>query len=176
MKKRIRKSQFLLNAQIDTLSSEKTARINELKAENAKIMQELDAYRAREKEIAETLTFARKKSDEFIAEAKVKYALECERLKIYRKKWECASENGGENGISRSFKKTADILRECQLELETMLASDLGEDFAAYLAERNRINGDPTLDYAAIAPTLSNADNFPDMLTEEEIEELLRQL
>jgi len=106
-----------------------------------------------------------------VREAKVKYALECERLKLYRAKWTKCVEN---DSLNKNLQRTLTTLRDCQLEMEAMLASDLGENFKAYLSERNRLSDEPSLDYQAIVKPAKKADE--DMLTDEELNELLEQL
>lgn len=157
---------------------EQAERIAELKKINADLTLALEEYRGREREIAETLAFANKKSAEILAESKVKYALECERLRAYRKKWIVAAHSGA---LKSSYEQTERVLRECQAELENALACDLGT--ADYAAERDRLDDEPKLNYEAIiaeesagsCPASRTAKQI-DELSDEELDELLTQL
>ncbi len=157
------------------LIKEQSERINELRQENSDLLVALEAYRKKEKEISELLSFAKKQSEELKSEAKVKLALECERIKLYRKKWLAVADIKDGIALAQNFEKTLSTLKVCQKEMEEMLANDLGESMQIYLKERDRIDDDPILDYQAILCDKKTPDNI-DSLSGEEIEDLLRQL
>lgn len=158
------------------LIREQADRIAELKRLNSDLALALEEYRLREKAITDALNYAQQKSAEILAEAKVKYALECERLKAYRKKWISAVKNGA---MKTSYELTEKTLLDCQKELETALASDLGTD--DYILERERLGDEPNLNYEAIideenAKISSETRSQIEDLSEEELEDLLNQL
>ncbi len=161
------------NERLLTLVSDQAKRISELRQENEKLSKELERYRATEKEISETLSYAKKQAESIIAEAKVKYALECERIKVYRQKWTLAAANNNKSRILESFEKTFETLKACQAEMEDMLANDLGDDMKSYLEERDRLQTEPCLNYKAI---ISENEPRTEELNNNELEELLSQL
>lgn len=156
------------------LVKEQAERIAELKKQNAELTLALESYKSKEAAIAETLDYARKKSAEMASEAKVKYALECERLKAFRKKWTSLARSGN---LAASLERTENLLRECQAELEKGLSDDLGT--ADYIAERERLDAEPNLNYEAIIEEEANAVQTKkqiEELSDEELEELLTQI
>jgi hypothetical protein len=161
------------NDNLIDLVTKQSKRIEELKQENEKLVLELEKYRLQEKEISETLSYAKKQAESIIGEAKIKYALECERIKVYRQKWTLLAPTNNKTKLIQSFDKTLDTLRECQKEMESMLANDLGEDMESYIGERDRLNTDPCLNYQAI---IADTENKIEHLKESELEELLKQL
>ncbi len=64
-----------------------TERIESLKAEVYRLECKLNEYEKRESEIAEILSFAKSRAEEYEKEAKLRYMLERERLTSYREKW-----------------------------------------------------------------------------------------
>lgn len=155
------------------LVSKQSKRIEELKQENEKLAKELDKYRAQEKEISDTLSYAKKQAENIISEAKIKYALECERIKVYRQKWTLVAANNNKEKIMDSLEKTFETLKQCQTEMENMIACDLGDDMKSYIEERDRLNTEPCLNYKAI---ISNNESKVEELNNNELEELLSQL
>lgn len=155
------------------LVNKQSRRIEELKQENEKIQVELEKYRAKEKEISDTLSYAKKQAENITSEAKIKYALECERIKVFRQKWTLLAPSNNKNRIQESYERTMETLKQCQLDMENMLANDLGEDMASYIEERNRLSMEPCLNYQAI---VSENESRSDHLNDNDLEELLRQL
>lgn len=104
-------------------------RIEELKRETLNLSLELAKYRAREAEITNALSFAQNKAKELEQEAKIRYALERERLENYRAKWTGAiqslekAESLGEQVI-----KTEKYLRQCAKELKDIIERDIPFD------------------------------------------------
>lgn len=161
------------NDSLIDLVSKQSKRIEELKVENEKLHKELEKYRALEKEISDTLSYAKKQAESIVSEAKIKYALECERIKVYRQKWTLAAQNNNKGRILDSFEKTFETLKQCQADMENMLACDLGDDMKSYIEERDRLNSEPCLNYKAI---ISQNENKLEELNNNELEELLNQL
>lgn len=134
-----------LTTEKDLLIKEQAERIAELKKINADLTFALEEYRLKEKQIAETLDFARRKSSEIISESKVKYALECERLALFRNKWISAVNEGR---IAADYARTEKVLEECRAEMERAFDDDA--EISDYLSERDRLGEGPSLDYRAI--------------------------
>lgn len=63
-------------------------RIAALRAEVERLTAELNGYRAEEREIRDALNFAKARSEEYEKEARIRFALESERLAAYRDKWQ----------------------------------------------------------------------------------------
>lgn len=162
------------NAKLVELIKEQAERINELREENANLLIALEGYRKKEKEISDLINYAKKQSEDIRNESKVKYALECERIKLYRQKWTKILNSKNGESLPLNYEKTLSTLKDCQKEMEEMLANDLGENMQDYLSERNRLDDEPILDYQAIINQQSNTDI--ETLTNEEIQDLLNQL
>lgn len=159
----------------DILIKNQAERIAELKKENAELLQNLESCRAKENEIADTLSFTKRKQEEILNEAKIKYALECERIKSFRKKWTDAAKEGI---LRANYALTEKTLRECQLEMEEALSMKIGDAGKSYVEERDRLDDDPGLNYSAFLPETSS-EKFPgeiEELSEKELGELLEQL
>ena len=137
------------------LVKEQADRIAELKKQNADLTLALDALRSKESEITATLATIKKREEESRAEVKIKYALECERLKNFRAKWIEAARLGS---LKSDFEKTEKLLKDCQAELEQGFSDDLGA--SDYLMERDRLNDDPILNYEAIIASESEKINL----------------
>lgn len=76
-----------LNDNFASVSEEQKERIDELKEQNEKLVEELNVYRKKEKLIERTLTEATRRAEDIESELKTQYALEIERLKIFQAKW-----------------------------------------------------------------------------------------
>ena len=63
-------------------------RINALRGEISSLREELESYKAREREITEALNFARIRSEEYLKESKIRFTLESERLKAFSARWQ----------------------------------------------------------------------------------------
>lgn len=63
-------------------------RVNALRSEISLLKEELDSYKAREREIAEALNFAKSRSEEYLKETKIRFTLESERLKAFSARWQ----------------------------------------------------------------------------------------
>ncbi len=143
-------------------------RIEELRKENADLAETVEAYRSREKEIADAVVFGKKQQEDYLTELKIRYALENERLKRFLEKLE---KFRSKEELIRSYDDTFSALKETKKDLERVLREDLGEGTETFIAERERL-GDVTCPW-----TEENASSdIPDALTKEELEELLEQL
>lgn len=175
MKKDCKKCEIVLRN--NNTMKEQAIRIVELKREINDLSIALEEYKKRETEISQILTFAREKADELMRDAKTKYALECQRLKLYRNKWMRYIKDRNKAGkLSEDIEKTNEVLKECQIQLEDMLYTDLGINQSvtdSYIYERERIDDDPILDYRAI---IDENINKEEKITNEELERMLEKL
>lgn len=158
---------------------EQAERIVELKKEINGLSVALEKFRSQEAEAAMAITFAKKKAEEIKNDATVKYALECERLRMYREKWQRYIDGRATAGqLAENIKKTDDTLRECQLMLEEMLYSDLNIERSVaeeYISERDRLDDEPQLNYEAIAIKTKRLAK-EERISDGEIESMLRRL
>ena len=148
---------------------EQAERIAELKKQNAELTAKLDECAKREREISDAIVANKKKCDEIMTEVKVKYALECERLAAFRKKWTDAARYGY---LKEGYEKTDRVLKECQAELERSFADDFG--ITDYLSERARLDDEPALNYQALKSEAKKKKI--EELSERDLEELLKQI
>lgn len=157
----------------DQILNSQLKRIEELKKENAELKKLLDDYRNKEKEIAMTLKIAKNQAENIIGEAKVKYALECERLKIFSEKWTSLFNKSPEK-ILESINKTDEMLRKCHFEIENMLIDSFGKNMESYKTERDRLKKEPQLNYNEIIQ--NEIDKTIEEMPIKDLEELLNQL
>lgn len=164
----------------NNIMREQAKRIVELKKEVNDLSINLELYRSREVEITQILSFAKNKAEELVQESKIKYALECQRLKLYRDKWMRYIKDKNKAGkLAEDIEKTNDVLKECQVLLEDMLYTDLGINQSvseSYLNERERIDDEPSLNYnTIIKETEANLyDN--DLISDDELGKMLAKL
>lgn len=149
---------------------EQAARIAELKQQNALLTQKLEEYQKREREISDAIIATNKKCDEIDSDIKVKYALECERLAYFRKKWTDAAKYGY---LKEGYEKTDRVLKECLTELEKAFADDFG--VSDYISERERLDDDPDLNYEAIRTEAKKKQKIEE-ISEKDLAELLKQV
>lgn len=148
-------------------------RIDELRKQNADLEQTLLAYRLREKEIADTLAFAKQKGEEYLSIIRMKYALECDRIDRFREKLDkYRSREELLKGYDDSFRE----LKAWQNDLEKALTDESGAELHVYREERERLGDDPQLRYGEIVQKEKTDLLTADRITEEELKELLEQL
>lgn len=159
--------------QNDALTTLRQAdRLEELRAQNAKLQQELDEYKKRERQIEEALTFAKKAGDEYVALVKVKYALECERIERFRKNLERYRDK---EQLLKAFDNDYEELRRLQTELEKSMNKGFGSVTDDYYEEKERLHDDNSVDYGDIID--GNEDLLhADKISDEDLKELLEQL
>ena len=161
---------------------EQAQRIVELKQEVNDLCIALENYRKRDSEITQVFAFAKQKAEELVEESRIKYALECERLRVYRNKWMRYINDKNKRGeLAQDIEKTNRLLKECQAELEDMLYTDLGINQSvsnSYVLERERIDGEPSLDYQQIIKKAKSFNNGieDDILPDDELEKMLAKL
>ncbi len=171
------------------IMKEQALRIVELKQEVNDLAIELEKYRRKEMEITQLLAYSKKKSEEIVQEAKIKYALECQRLRLYRNKWMRYIKDKNKAGkLAEDIERTNRVLKECQIQLEDMLYTDLGININvadSYICERERIDDEPSLNYQAIIDEhtkspikTGSVENIEDeqKIRNEELEKMLDKL
>lgn len=148
-------------------------RIEELRKENAELNAAVSSFHAREKEIADALTFAKQKGEEYVSLIRVKYALECDRIRKYREKLE---KYRSREELIRGYDDAFRELRAWQDELENALIEGAGEEMRDYEREKERLKDEPQLRYGEIAEREKTNLMTAEKISEEELKELLEQL
>lgn len=179
MKKDCKKCEIVIKN--NNIMKEQAMRIVELKKEINDLSIALEEYKKRESEIAQILKFAKEKAEELIKEAKTKYALECQRLKLYRNKWmRYIKDKNSAGKLAEDIEKTNEVLKECQVQLEDMLYSDLGINKSvtdSYIYERERLDDEPILNYRAIiSQNINNLEEDEEKLSNDELQKMLEKL
>ncbi len=155
----------------DSLLKKQSERIEELKKENYVLSQQLESYRKKEKEIADTVVFARQKQEEFIGELRVRYALENERLRRFCETMDCYKSR---EELMSAYDRSFSAVKKAREELSRMLTEDLGTGASEYLSERKRLGvEDSPFDEQKRAERDLNKVTS---LTEEELQDLLDQI
>ena len=144
-------------------------RIAALRAEVERLTAELNEYRGEEREIRDALNFARARSEEYEKEARIRFALEAERLAAYRDKWRSRLNALG------SAEKLGEELLECQ-----RFFGDCVKELSAVI-EGEPLPSDPPRDqYYSECVRLNelgvSADTSERRLSDEELDILLTQL
>ena len=133
----------------DRAGLEQKERIRVLKAQCDRLSEELSVYRDREEQIKGALLAAGEQAEKTVLDIKLRYAMELERLKLFRAKWTGAYEE-----IKKRYNFSKDALNmesvavSVKLELERFLAQDFsldrggsaGEEEEAFKAEAERIS------------------------------------
>lgn len=92
-------------------SSDKNMRIEELKAQVEELKSELAQYKEREGSVTDALTAAIERAKELDNAAKIRYALEGERIRLFRDKWErYCDAHKTKLGIRERREKVSDFL------------------------------------------------------------------
>lgn len=159
---------------------EQANRIVELKKQINDLSISLEEYRKKESQTIEAMAFAKKKAEELRQEAQIKFALECESLRVYRNKWLRYIKDKSRAGeLAMDIEKTNEVLKECQIQLEEMLQNDLGINGSvsdSYIYERERIDGEPSLNYQKIIEKAKEKVIDDDTLPNDELENMLAKL
>ena len=133
----------------DRAGLEQKERIRVLKAQCDRLSEELSVYRDREEQIKGALLAAGEQAEKTVLDIKLRYAMELERLKLFRAKWTGAYEE-----IKKRYNFSKDALNmesvavSVKLELERFLAQDFsldrggsaGEEEEAFKAEAERLS------------------------------------
>ncbi|MFW5780650.1 MAG: hypothetical protein ACOCWI_04290 [Bacillota bacterium] len=178
MKKKCKDCQLIHNS--NKVIRDQAERIVELKKQINDLSISLEQYRKRESEIVESMAYAKKKTEELTQEAQIKFALECERLRVYRNKWlRYIKDKSREGELAKNIEKTNEVLKECQIQLEDMLYTDLGINQSvadSYIYERERIDGEPSLNYQKIIDKAKEKVIDDDIMPNDELEKMLAKL
>ena len=148
-------------------------RISELKTEIDVLEKALEVYRKRERDVVDTVDFARKKGDEYVAMIKIKYALECERIRRFKERLEKFRTR---DELIRCYDTAFGELNAWLDEMERTIANDFGSAMTDYISERKRLNTEPELDYTEITKRLKTDLSEAGQLSEEDLKDLLDQL
>ncbi|MFA5449674.1 MAG: hypothetical protein WC292_04475 [Clostridia bacterium] len=150
------------------LIKSQAARIEELKKEIFNVQNELSRLREREEGISDALRLAARHAKDYEREAKIRFALECERLDSYRRRW-----RGYISNLSRAEKlgqeviHTEKLLKECREEMAQFIEEDLPSP--------------PTEDYFSETERLKELEVLPafgggESLSTDELKKLILQL
>ncbi|MDR2266874.1 MAG: hypothetical protein LBE09_04740 [Christensenellaceae bacterium] len=163
---------FLFKKQQTTTSSNsetmraQCARLEELKRENEDLRSKLETVQARESMIVDTLASARKIAKEYQEEAKLRFALECERLENYRSRWlGYVSNISTAEQLGEEIIRTNILLKNCADDMKRIINEDLphSPQIESFISEIERIS--------SIAP--APADNY---MPGSELKRLVEQL
>lgn len=147
-------------------------RIDELRRENDSLTARLEEYRRHEKEISDVVVFAKKKQEEYLADLRVRYALENERLRRFCETMECYK---SKDALMKAYDESFGAVKKAREELERILREDLGEGAEEYLSEKRRLR-DPDLPFITEERMARSDLSKASALTEEELQELLDQI
>ncbi len=157
----------------EVLIKKQADRIEELRKENCLLSAKLEEYGKREKEISETVLFAKARQDEYLSDLRIRYALENERLRRFCEKMDCYKSR---EELMRAYDDSFSAVKKAREELERVLKEDLGTGTADYLSERKRLNDKENMPFPTAESLVRSDLNKVNSLTEEELQELLDQI
>lgn len=155
------------NIVIENRTPQQTEKIEFLRAEINHLEKRIEEYVAREREVEEVLNFAKMRAEEYEKEAKIRFALERERLSSYREKWQKRLDSLG----------NADRLGEEILECNEYF-KNISDELRGIINDEKIINDQPTETYVKETKRLKElgVSNAPEvMLSEEDLNKLLLQ-
>jgi cell division septum initiation protein DivIVA len=132
--------------------SEQKKRIEELKEENRALQLKLNEYKEKEKTVGDAILAASEKAEEILGASRIRYALESERLKLFRDKWTKYVESASEK--VRKIDDTVNMnayLTRLDDELKEAIGGDLN-------IKKARIPSDPEKQFMSERERLSAAD------------------
>lgn len=113
----------------DKAGLEQKERIRVLRAQCDRLEEELAVYKGREEQIKAALLSAEDKAEKTALDIKLRYAMELERLKLFRAKWTSAYEEIKQRyNFSKDALNMESVAVSVKLELERFLAQDLSLD------------------------------------------------
>lgn len=148
-------------------------RINELRRENDELTRELEEFRKREKEITDTVVFAKQRQEEYLSDLRVRYALENERLRRFCQTMDCYKSR---EELLHAYDDSFSAVKKAREELERVLKEDLGAGMSDYLSERERLSDDSKPAFITKENIVRSDLTKVSALTEEELQELLDQI
>lgn len=114
----------LVKSEREALNS-KSIRLEELKAENAKLKAEINVLKTRENSVNDALMTAIEKAKEMDYSTKIRFALEGERIKLFRQKWINFCDKERQN-LKLQDKKG--LITNQLLEIENEIINVMGKD------------------------------------------------
>ena len=142
---------------------EQKKRIDSLKDENKKLADKISSYEKQETFVSEALINASKKANEIITASKMRYALESERIKLFRAKWTSYVESAKSKvyEIDESVNMQAYLLK-MEDELREMIGKDLNIHKARVLndAEEQFMSERQRLDTVAVTEKEANPSDI----------------
>ena len=113
----------------DKAGLEQKERIRVLKAQCDRLVEELEVYRDKEEQIKAALIAAGEQAEKTELDIKLRYAMELERLKLFRAKWTGAYEELKERyGFGKDALNMESVAVSVRMELERFLAKDFALD------------------------------------------------
>lgn len=113
----------------DKAGLEQKERIRVLKAQCDRMAEELEVYRDKEEQIKAALIAAGEQAEKTELDIKLRYAMELERLKLFRAKWTGAYEELKERyGFGKDALNMESVAVSVRMELERFLAKDFALD------------------------------------------------
>ena len=113
----------------DRAGLEQKERIRVLKAQCERLTEELAVYRDKEEQIKSALITAGEQAEKTTLDIKFRYAMELERLKLFRAKWTGAYEEIKQRyNFSKDALNMESVALSVKLELERFLAQDFSLD------------------------------------------------
>ena len=157
----------------EALIKRQAERIDELRKENGDLSARLEEYEKREKEISDTVLFAKKRQEEYLNDLRIRYALENERLRRFCEKMECYKSR---EELLRAYDESFSAVKKAREELDRVLKEDLGSGASDYLSERRRLDANEKIPFATAESIVRSDLSKVSALTEEELQELLDQI
>lgn len=120
----------------------KNQRVEELKAEVSRLISEQQAYKKKEESVNLALITAIEKANEIECQTKLRFTLECERIKLFRGKWTAfVSRYSHELGLALKMDEFNNSLEGLERELADMMRSNTKID------EGSNAKNDPQAQY-----------------------------
>jgi len=155
-------------------------RIEDLKKELNKLSQENKKLREREEGVSDALSIAKQKAKDYLEEAKIRFALECERLENYRRQWlSYIKDLDSAEQLGLEVINTEKKLRECAKEMQSFISEDfpfLTPQYEDYIAESGRINNNIISNNCSFGNQNMQQTEEISQMDDEELKELIVQL
>jgi hypothetical protein len=153
-------------------------RIEDLKRELNKLSHENKKLRDREEGVTDALSIAKQKARDYLEEAKIRFALECERLEGYRRQWTSYIKDlSTAKDLGLEVINTEKKLRECAEEMQGFINEDFPFATPAYenfMQESERINPKEA-SLGSLETSFSKQDETM-LMSDEELKGLIVQL
>jgi cell division septum initiation protein DivIVA len=113
------------NLYLENKLKEQKLRINELKGQNLKLASKIKELNRREDDVKNALIAANEKSKELMSAAKLKYALEGQRLRLLQAKWTSYFETNAQKDDG-DYKRGEAYYIRVETEIQEILRNDFG--------------------------------------------------